>query len=257
MNTNNSHKNAVDRQFGEQANAYLTSSVHAQGKDLQRLAKLLENHTDARVLDVGCGAGHASFAVAAKVAEVIAYDLSAPMLAVVSQTAKEKGLMNIQVEKGVAEALPFADGSFDVVISRYSAHHWHDVGQALREIKRVLTPGGRVILMDVVSPGHPLLDIHLQTVEVLRDTSHVRDYTPGEWLAMFTGSGLLVREVTSDRLELEFGSWVARMRTPEHFITAIRALQQSTTEEVRRHFSIQTDGSFTSDIMMFEALKSE
>ncbi|ELQ9308625.1 methyltransferase domain-containing protein [Serratia marcescens] len=232
MSISNSHKNAVDRQFGEQANAYLTSAVHAQGKDLQRLAQLLEPHAGARLLDLGCGAGHASFTAAA-----------------------EKGLSNIQLQQGVAESLPFEDASFDLVISRYSAHHWHDVGQALREVKRVLKPGGRAIFMDVVSPGHPLLDIYLQTVEVLRDTSHVRNYAPGEWLALLTEAGLVVREVTSDRLMLEFGSWVARMRTPAHFVTAIRALQQSVSQEVAAHFAIQPDGSFTSDIMMFDVTK--
>lgn len=138
MSISNSHKNAVDRQFGEQANAYLTSAVHAQGKDLQRLAQLLEPHAGARLLDLGCGAGHASFTAAARVAQVVAYDLSAQMLAVVEQTAAEKGLSNIQLQQGVAESLPFEDASFDLVISRYSAHHWHDVGQALREVKRVL-----------------------------------------------------------------------------------------------------------------------
>ncbi|TQI79150.1 methyltransferase family protein [Serratia fonticola] len=255
MSISNSHKNAVDRQFGEQANAYLTSSVHAQGNDLQRLTWLLAASSADRLLDLGCGAGHASFTAAPNVAQVVAYDLSAQMLAVVSKAAQEKGLANIQVQQGVAESLPFDNESFEVVISRYSAHHWHDVGRALREVRRVLKPGGRAIFMDVVSPGHPLLDIYLQTVEVLRDTSHVRNYAPGEWLSMLTESGLLVREVTSDRLELEFGSWVARMRTPEHFVTAIRALQQGVAEDVRQHFAIQADGSFTSDIMMFDTVK--
>ncbi|WP_156292416.1 class I SAM-dependent methyltransferase [Serratia oryzae] len=255
MSISDSHKNAVERQFGEQAHAYLTSAVHAQGKDLQRLAQLLEGCSEARLLDVGCGAGHACFTAAARVAQVVAYDLSAQMLDVVGKAAAEKGLGNVQVQQGVAERLPFDDASFDVVISRYSAHHWHDVGQALREVKRVLKPGGRAIFMDVVSPGHPLLDIYLQTVEVLRDTSHVRNYAPGEWLGMFTEAGLLVREVTADRLELEFSSWVARMRTPEHFVIAIRALQQGAAEDVRQHFAIQDDGSFTSDIMMFEVTK--
>ncbi|CAI2079035.1 class I SAM-dependent methyltransferase [Serratia ficaria] len=255
MSISHGHKNAVDRQFGEQANAYLTSAVHAQGQDLQRLARLLEPHAEARLLDLGCGAGHASFTAAARVAQVMAYDLSAQMLAVVGQAAADKGLANIQLQQGVAEALPFEDASFEVVISRYSAHHWHDVGRALREVKRVLKPGGKAIFMDVVSPGHPLLDIYLQTVEVLRDTSHVRNYAPGEWLALLTEAGLVVREVTSDRLYLEFSSWVARMRTPEHFVTAIRALQQAASDEVAGHFAIQPDGSFTSDIMMFEAVK--
>lgn len=255
MSTSNSHKNAVDRQFGEQAGAYLTSAVHAQGKDLQRLAALLAAEAGARVLDLGCGAGHASFTAAASAAQVVAYDLSAQMLEVVRQAAAEKGLGNIVQQQGVAESLPFDDASFDIVISRYSAHHWHDVGQALREVKRVLKPGGKVVLMDVVSPGHPLLDVYLQTVEVLRDTSHVRDYAPGEWLNMFTEAGLTISGVTADRLLLEFSSWVARMRTPEHFVTAIRALQQGASQEVINHFAIQPDGSFSTDIMMITASK--
>ncbi|WP_416261744.1 class I SAM-dependent methyltransferase [Gibbsiella quercinecans] len=255
MSTSNSHKNAVDRQFGEQAGAYLTSAVHAQGKDLQRLAALLAAEAGARVLDLGCGAGHASFTAAASAAQVVAYDLSAQMLEVVRQAAAEKGLGNIVQQQGVAESLPFDDASFDIVISRYSAHHWHDVGQALREVKRVLKPGGKVVLMDVVSPGHPLLDVYLQTVEVLRDTSHVRDYAPGEWLSMFTEAGLTINGVTADRLLLEFSSWVARMRTPEHFVTAIRALQQGASQEVMNHFAIQPDGSFSTDIMMITASK--
>lgn len=251
--SNNNHHDVVDRQFGAQANAYLTSAVHAQGKDLQRLSQLLAAYPQARVLDLGCGAGHASFTAAAQVAQVVAYDLSAQMLAVVAQAAQARGLDNIQTQQGMAETLPFADGEFDLVISRYSAHHWHDVGQALREVKRVLKPGGRAIMMDVVSPGHPLLDIYLQTVEALRDTSHVRNYAPGEWTGMLTTAGLLVEEVSADRLPLEFGSWVARMRTPETLVAAIREFQRSMSEEVVRHFAIQPDGTFTSDIMMLVA----
>ncbi|WBF44601.1 class I SAM-dependent methyltransferase [Serratia rubidaea] len=251
--SNNNHHDVVDRQFGAQANAYLTSAVHAQGNDLQRLGQLLAAYPQARVLDLGCGAGHASFTAAAQVAQVVAYDLSAQMLAVVAQAAQARGLDNIQTQQGMAETLPFADGEFDLVISRYSAHHWHDVGLALREVKRVLKPGGRAIMMDVVSPGHPLLDIYLQTVEALRDTSHVRNYAPGEWTGMLTAAGLLVEEVTADRLPLEFGSWVARMRTPETLVAAIREFQRSMSEEVVRHFAIQPDGTFTSDIMMLVA----
>lgn len=256
MTTQNSHKDAVERQFGDQANAYLTSAVHAQGKDLQRLTTLLQPHGDARLLDLGCGAGHASFTAAAVVKSVVSYDLSAQMLQVVSQAAADKKLTNIEVKQGLAESLPFDDQSFDIVISRYSAHHWHDVGQALREVKRVLRPGGKVIFMDVVSPGHPVLDIYLQTVEVLRDTSHVRNYTPGEWLALFTDAGLVINEVTSDRLHLEFSSWIARMRTPEYFAIAIRELQKSASDSVVNHYEIQADGSFTSDIMMIVAKRN-
>jgi SAM-dependent methyltransferase len=178
---------------------------------------------------MGCGAGHASFTAAGQVAEVTAYDLSSQMLEVVAAAAKEKGFSNIVTQQGYAETLPFADASFDVVISRYSAHHWHDVGQALREVKRVLKPGGVMIIMDVMSPGHPVRDVWLQTVEALRDTSHVRNYSSGEWLTLATEGGLVINQLLTDRLPLEFSSWVARMRLSRwwrRFVYISRALRR-------------------------------
>ena len=80
MNMKNTHSQAVDKQFGSQAQDYLTSAVHSQGKDLQRLATLLAPYKEAQVIDLGCGAGHASFVAAGAVKNVIAYDLSAQML---------------------------------------------------------------------------------------------------------------------------------------------------------------------------------
>ncbi|MDR3430857.1 MAG: class I SAM-dependent methyltransferase [Rouxiella aceris] len=253
MDNKNSHTQDVNHKFSPHAGNYLTSQVHAQGADLRQLASLLANYPEARVVDLGCGAGHASFTAASAVGSVIAYDLSQQMLEVVRQAAAEKGLHNIEVQQGCAEFLPFADGSIDIVISRYSAHHWHDVGQALREVRRVLKPGGKVIIMDTCSPGHPVLDVHLQTVEKLRDTSHVRSYATGEWLQMLNDAGLRISQLSTDRLTLEFASWVARLSTPEHFVMAIRQLQQVSSQEVVDYFSIQPDGTFQTDIVLIEA----
>lgn len=254
--TTHSHHDNVEKQFGSQANAYLTSAVHATGRDLQRLAQRLSAFPLAHVLDMGCGAGHASFIAAQAVQRVVAYDLSSQMLEVVAQAASEKGLSNISTRQGYAEKLPFDDHAFDVVISRYSAHHWHDVGMALREVYRVLKPGGRLIMMDVMSPGHPVRDIWLQTVEALRDTSHVRNYSSGEWLSFINNANLVVDTLLTDRLPLEFSSWVARMRTPAALAQAIRMYQESASGEVKGYFALQEDGSFTSDTIMIEACKA-
>lgn len=253
--TTHSHHDNVEKQFGSQANAYLTSAVHASGRDLQRLKARLADFPEAHLLDLGCGAGHASFVAAGEVTQVTAYDLSSQMLAVVVQAARDKGLNNVSTRQGYAESLPFDAASFDVVISRYSAHHWHDVGQALREVKRVLKPGGTLIIMDVMSPGHPVRDIWLQTVEALRDTSHVRNYSSGEWLALAAEAGLAVDNLITDRLPLNFASWVERMRTPVALCEAIRLYQESASAEVKAWFALQEDGSFTSDTIMFEAHK--
>jgi ubiquinone/menaquinone biosynthesis C-methylase UbiE len=256
MTTTRSHHDNVEKQFGSQASAYLSSAVHASGRDLVRLGERLAAFPQAHVLDLGCGAGHASFAAAQQVAHVTAYDLSSQMLDVVAEAARTKGLDNIDTRQGYAESLPFDDASFEVVISRYSAHHWHDVGQALREVKRVLKPGGIFIIMDVMSPGHPVRNIWLQTVEALRDTSHVQNYASGEWLSFITEAGLIARSLITDRLPLEFSSWIARMRTPEALSQAIRLYQESASAEVKAYFELQDDGSFTSDTIMAEAQKA-
>ena len=73
---------------------------------------------------------------------------------------------------------------------------------------------------------------------------------------MVAEAGLVAREVTTDRLPLEFTSWIARMRTPEHFAVAIRELQKKMSDDVVKHFEIQPDGTFTSDIMMLVASKN-
>lgn len=251
--TSSAHTQVVQRQFGEQASAYLSSAVHAQGAEFALLQAEVAGRGEARVLDLGCGAGHVSFHVAPAVAEVVAYDLSRQMLDVVEAAARDKGLNNIRTAQGAAERLPFGDGEFDFVFSRYSAHHWSDLALALREARRVLKPGGVLAIVDVMSPGSPLLDTYLQTVEVLRDTSHVRDYSAAEWLHQVSDAGLFVRSHARQRLRLEFGSWVERMRTPQALRVAIRELQQAMGAEVRDYFEIAEDGSFSTDVLVLWA----
>lgn len=239
----------VARQFGPQAQAYVTSAVHASGADLDALAALLEGHAAARLLDLGCGGGHVSFVAAPRVAQVTAYDLSPAMLAAVSAEAGKRGLSNIVTVQGAAEALPFEDASFDVVVSRYSAHHWRDLAAGLRHARRVLKPGGRAVFMDVTAPEHPLLDSFLQTIEMLRDPSHVRDYRPSEWVRAAEEAGFLVEGATDRRLRLEFGPWVTRIATPPVHVAAIRSLEEGASAEVREHFAVEADGTFTLDTL--------
>ncbi len=251
-----SHERVVQRQFGERASAYLHSAVHAHGEEFAALCEAAARVPDAQVLDLGCGGGHVAFHVAPSVAEVVAYDLSQQMLDVVADAAVGRGLRNIRTVRGAAEQLPFADAAFDFVFSRYSAHHWRDVGLALREVRRVLKPDGVACFIDVAAPGQALFDTHLQTVEVLRDTSHVRDYSPAEWARLLGEAGLIVTSAKRQRLRLEFASWVERMRTPEVFRTAIRALQQGVGAEVRDYFEIADDGSFSTDVLVLWAGRS-
>jgi ubiquinone/menaquinone biosynthesis C-methylase UbiE len=240
------HDVLVAQQFGSTARAYLESTTHATGEDLGLLAEEVAAVSDAAVLDLGCGAGHASFAVAPHAASVIAYDLTAQMLAVVKREAAARSLRNISAVQGMAETLPFSDAHFDIVLTRTSAHHWHDVPAALREARRVLKPDGRMLMIDTAGGDTPLLDTHLQAVEILRDPSHIRNYTAQEWLAFFHEAGFTRAELRKQwPLPIAFGPWIERMRTTPERVAAIHSIWNTAPDEVRRHFEVLSDGSFT------------
>ncbi len=250
---NKTHDANVTSQFGPRAAAYVASAVHASGEDLAQISAFAKTLRPRRALDLGCGGGHVSFQAAPHVGEMVAYDLSADMLTAVTAEAARRGLQNLRTQQGSVEQLPFKDASFDFVATRYSAHHWRNVRAGLVEARRVLAPGGRAVFADSVSPGMPLLDTHLQAIELLRDPSHVRSYSVPEWLEMLRAAGFTPGEPKLRRLRLEFSTWITRMATPETNVRAIRALQASMPRNVAAHFALEPDGSFTFDTVTIEA----
>ncbi|RIK46142.1 MAG: SAM-dependent methyltransferase, partial [Chloroflexi bacterium] len=140
--------------------------------------------------------------------------------------------------------LPFPDGSFDLVTTRYSAHHWPRPVTALREFRRVLRPGGRLLLGDVVSFDDPTLDTHFQAIELLRDPSHVRDHTIAEWLTLLETAGFRAEVAHTWEIHIDFAAWIARMATPAPSAAMIRTLLANAPAEVRAALRVEPDSSF-------------
>ncbi|MVA55451.1 class I SAM-dependent methyltransferase [Agrobacterium vitis] len=249
---NENHDHHVQQNFGPRASAYVESAVHASGADLTRLGDIARTAAASHGVDLGCGGGHVAYAIAPYMKTVTAIDLSADMLAAVSQTATERDLTNIATLRASAEHLPCEDGQFDFLACRFSAHHWHDVHAGLRQAQRVLKPGAPAIFIDVVSPPSPLLNTHLQAVELLRDTSHVRNYMLSEWTQMLGQAGFAITTCQTSRLRMDFKVWTDRMKTPDAMRAAIRLLQQDAATETKAHFEIESDGSFMLDVALFE-----
>ena len=245
-----SHQQTVQDQFDPRAQAYLTSAVHAQGPDLKQAQALVGEWAKARAgktraLDVGTGGGHLSFALAPLLDRIVALDPSPQMLATVAKAAAERGLHQIAFQEGSAEALPFPDASFDLVVTRYSAHHWLELDRAMAEIRRVLAPGGALLVIDTEGDPSVLVDTHLQAIELLRDRSHVRNRSAAEWRALLGAAGFTVLSHQAWPLRLEFTSWIERMRTPADRAAIIRSLQQDAPQEVKDALAFEADGSFS------------
>ena len=242
-------KETVQRQFGPVAAEYATSLVHASGPDLAAMLAAAPLRGVERVLDVGCGAGHTALAFAPRVASVVAVDLTAAMLDEGRRLAAERAVANVTFQRGDVEDLSCADGLFDLVTSRYSAHHYPHPQRALREIGRVLRPGGALLLVDVVAPtdasADASADAFLNTIETLRDPSHVRDHTADEWRGMMTAARLAPEALGTWPLRLRFDSWVARMRTPAASVMRIKGLLDGASPAIRAALSVEDDYSFT------------
>jgi SAM-dependent methyltransferase len=242
-------------QFGARAANYLTSAVHARGADLERLKAMAGQLRPKRALDLGCGAGHVSFALAHGGAHrVTAYDPSSQMLEVVAQVAATRGLEQlIDTCAGAAEVLPFETNTFDLVVTRYSAHHWASVPRALAECARVVAPGGRMVVIDVLAPESPLLDTSLQVIEFLRDASHVRNYRASEWRTMFLAAGFGEPAITTWKLPIDFNDWIARIGTPADRIAALESVFSALPGETRDYFQVSPGRSFITDSAWIES----
>ena len=190
--------------------------------------------------------------LAAGGAQVTACDLSSEMLAVVQGEAQARGLESIQTRQGAAERLPFDDAGFDLVVTRYSAHHWSYAPACLRSVRRVLRPGGRLVVIDSIAPENPVADTLLQTIELLRDPSHVRDYRVSEWGAMLEAAGFAAPQSHAWTLDVEFGPWIERQGASELRAKAVLDVLAKGAEEARRQFDIQSDGSFKLPVAWIE-----
>ena len=239
----------VRAQFGAAAAAYSTSLTHSDPDALRSLVKLARPKSEDLALDIATGAGHTALALAPHVRGVTAYDMTEPMLAETLRNAAARGLANVSTRQGNAENLPFPDASFDIVTVRHAPHHYADVRRAIGEMARVTKSGGRVLIVDSISPDDDVLDSQWNHLERLRDPSHVRNYRPSEWRAFVTEAGLRITfeelsYATEKSGPMDFSSWVRRMNTPPAVVEELRRLFQQASPSLAAALRIQViDGA--------------
>jgi ubiquinone/menaquinone biosynthesis C-methylase UbiE len=197
------------------ADRYLYSAVHADEAALQRLVEVVRPN-GGRVLDVATGAGHVALALSAHVDAVVATDLTKQMLEVTRKTADARQCGNLQYCIAAAEALPFTNASFQGVTCRLAAHHFRDVEAFLSESRRVLSPGGWLLIVDNIGIDQDeAADDELDRMEFLRDPSHVRSYQEPRWRAMLSEAGFRIEFSEVVPKPLNASDWMRRMQVPE------------------------------------------
>jgi len=123
-------------------------SMSLLGRPIPRMVELAGEATRGlqRVLEVAAGTGLVTPALAAGAREVVATDYSAAMVAALEQRVRDAGVTNVRCEQADLYALRFDDGTFDAVVAANVLHLVPDLPGALAALRRVLKPGGRVIV---------------------------------------------------------------------------------------------------------------
>jgi ubiquinone/menaquinone biosynthesis C-methylase UbiE len=157
---------------------------------------------------------------------VTALDATPEMLATGKERAEAEGVRNVVFQRGDAARLPFLDGSFSLVISRFSLHHVAGPDRVAAEMVRVCRTGGRVVVADLVVrpglPGDP------DRVERLRDPSHGTMFGVEAIVGLLTGAGAALETADVFDVKRALRPWLEQAGTPSD---AARQIEEELTRE--------------------------
>jgi ubiquinone/menaquinone biosynthesis C-methylase UbiE len=226
------HQELILDQFTRQATGFSSAPSITDEGALQMIVEAARPGPEDTVLDVACGPGLVVCAFAPRVREATGVDVTPAMLERARALAGEKGLSNVSLRQGDVYSLPYNNGEFTIVTTRYSFHHFLDPAAVLREMVRVCAPGGRVVIVDDYSSEDPAKAAAFNRLERMRDPSHVRCLTLAELKNLFPAVGLPAPQTSFYELRSTVRSLLARsFPNPGDDVRIIEMFKASVTDD--------------------------
>lgn len=208
--TDLAHDELIRDQFTRQSQVFNAAAPIANEDQLKLIVDAAAPGPDDTVLDVACGGGLVARAFAPHVRHATGIDVTPAMLDTARKASAEQGLANVTWDRGDVTTLPYADGAFTIVVTRFSFHHFLDPLGVLREMVRVCAPGGRIVVADSCPSEDKAKAAAFNRLELLRDPSHTRALPLGEMKAVFAAAGLGEPSVRFSEIRDIVGNLLAR-----------------------------------------------
>jgi ubiquinone/menaquinone biosynthesis C-methylase UbiE len=224
------HLKRVADEFTRQAQTFAVWAEQVDADVGTRFGGALGTAAHGRLIDVACGPGVVTAALAPDAASIVAFDATEEMLEKTKARCAKSGLHNVEFEVGDAESLPFADAEFDGAVTRAALHHFAEPRRAIAEMFRVLRPGGVAVIADVISSEDAGESQLHNAIERLRDPSHVRMLPASELDNYARQAGFRELEATTWDMNRELEEWFSIVSDParvEPIRAVVRALAES------------------------------
>lgn len=204
------HSRTVQSEFTRQAESFAESPALGAAEVTERVGAALGDAPLGRVLDLACGPGVLIPVLAARARRMVGLDLTDRTLRLASQRATPRAAF----VRGVAEQTPFPSASFDAAVLRLALHHFEAVDVALREARRVLRRGGRLVVLDLLtSEAVEVAALH-NAIERIRDPSHVELISRPTLAAKIRSAGFRVVRDESWESRREYDDWARVIAEP-------------------------------------------
>jgi ubiquinone/menaquinone biosynthesis C-methylase UbiE len=226
------HLKRVTEEFRRQAETFDTFAQKTDENVAARFASALGDAGQGNLLDVACGPGVVTAALAPHAKSIVAFDATQEMLEKARARCAKAGLASVSFRQGNAEALPFGDDEFDGVVTRLAVHHFAEPQRAFGEMFRVLRPGGTAVIVDVVSSEDAREERLQNAIERLRDPSHVRMLPASELDRCIAEAGFADLEPATWDKDREFEEWMDIVNDPAR-AQPIRVVAQALAESGR------------------------